>query len=384
MVRLHKLFAYFICGISACFVFINSPVFVQAKAPLAEPTPVLAQAQPPSATSSSATRQVTTSDNSLQKLPPNQGKPVEVAIGVYIFNLARIDQTTETYNLSGYLSAKWTDSRLTFNPKEAGVDYRVYEPEEIWNPYLTKLNIADDSEPIDIELYVEPDGTVQYSERFDTTLSGKFDFSLFPFDSQTLQIVIESFEYDKNQVIFLANQQQSGWGQEEFLSLSEWQILGFDISTSLREYVPDKTEYSRAAFGLKVKRNPGFYIWKVILPLLLINIISCSVLWIDTKKDFGSQIGLGITSLLTAIAYQFTISSTLPRVAYLTLIDSFILLSYIFIFSLICLVVLLHYFLAFKNQPGTVLIIQKKCRWIFPLCFILANVVMVTVLFLSP
>jgi hypothetical protein len=66
-----------------------------------------------------------------------------------------------------------------------------------------------------------------------------------------------------------------------------------------------------------------------LLPLLLINIISWSVFWIDVKKEFSSQIGLGMTSLLTAIAYSFTISSSLPRVAYLTLIDYFILLELI-------------------------------------------------------
>ena len=356
MVRLNKLFAYFICGAVCLLLSVNFPVFVHAKAAVA-PKPVLAQAQPPSA--NPATR-VTTPDSSLPKPPPHQGKPVEVTVGVYISDLDNIDQTTETYEVSGYLSAKWTDPRLIFNPKELGVDYIAYKPGEIWEPYLTKVNAVDENQPNDVALDVKPDGTVQYSERFDVTLSGRFHFSLFPFDSQMLQMIIESFEYDKNQVIFLVDKQQSGWGEDEFLSLSEWQILGFSISTSLREYVPDKTEYSRVTFGLKVKRNPEFYIWKILLPLLLIDIISWSVFWIDAKKDFGSQIGLGMTSLLTAIAYSFTISSSLPRVAYLTLIDYFILLSYIFIFSLICVVVLLHHFIEFRAQPDTALAIQKN------------------------
>lgn len=203
---------------------------------------------------------MTTPDSSLPTPPPNQGKPVEVTVGVYISNIDSIDQTTETYKVSGYLSAKWTDPRLIFNPKELGVDYRAYKPGEIWEPYLTKLNAVDENQPNNVALYVEPDGTVQYSERFDVRLSDRFHFSLFPFDSQMLPMIIESFEYDKNQVIFLVDKQQSGWGEDEFLSLSEWQTLGFNISTSLREYVPDKTEYSRVTFGLKVKRNPEFYI----------------------------------------------------------------------------------------------------------------------------
>lgn len=378
MVRLNKLFAYFICGASVCLLLsINSPVFVHAKASVAS-KPVLAQAQPPS-----ANPVTTTPDSSLPKPPPHQGKPVAVSVGVYISNLDNIDQATETYKLSGYLSAKWTDPRLIFNPKELGVDYIAYKPGEIWEPYLTKVNAVDENQPNDVALDVKPDGTVQYSERFDVTLSGRFHFSLFPFDSQMLQMIIESFEYDKNQVIFLVDKQQSGWGEDEFLSLSEWQIRGFSISTSLREYVPDKTEYSRVTFGLKVKRNPEFYIWKILLPLLLIDIISWSVFWIDAKKDFGSQIGLGMTSLLTAIAYSFTISNILPRVAYLTLIDSFILLSYIFIFSLICVVVLLHYFISFREQPDIALAIQKKCRWIYPLGFVVVNLLVFAFLFLS-
>jgi len=83
---------------------------------------------------------------------------------------------------------------------------------------------------------------------------------------------------------------------------------------------------------LSVKRNAGYYIWTFFLPLLLINIISWTVFWIDIETEFNTRISIGISSLLSAIAFNIAIGTNLPRVGYLTCADSFIFFSYIHFF----------------------------------------------------
>ena len=60
-------------------------------------------------------------------------------------------------------------------------------------------------------------------------------------------------------------------------------------------------------------RQTGYYVLKVILPLVLIVIMSWVVFWIDPNEP-GTQISVAVTSILTLVAYRFMIDSLLPNV----------------------------------------------------------------------
>ena len=64
------------------------------------------------------------------------------------------------------------------------------------------------------------------------------------------------------------------------------------------------------------------------LPLLLIVIVSFSVCWID-PEDLASEVQIGVTCVLAAIALQFTADSSLPDVNYLTISDRTFSISYV-------------------------------------------------------
>lgn len=311
----------------------------------------------------------------LLKTPQNQKKPVEVSVGIYITNFANIDQTNETFDLVGYLLATWKDERLAFNPKEAGEDTKSYSLQEIWHPLIEMVNAKDFSNKNNTDITVQPDGTVYYQENFKVTLSSTLDFKKFPLDSQQLQVLIESFKYDANQVIFVPDKRRIGISKDSYVSLAEWQLQGLQTQISRKLFEPDNTEYSRLTFIVEVKRNYGFYIWKVFIPLFLLTVISWSVFWIDTQ-EFGTQVSVGITSLLSVIAFSFTVNDTLPRVAYITLIDGFIFLCYMFVFLSIVELVVVH-FLSRTNKLEFGLSIQNKSRWFFPLMYGICNIIFI-------
>jgi len=60
-------------------------------------------------------------------------------------------------------------------------------------------------------------------------------------------------------------------------------------------------------------------------------ILSWTVYWID-PRDLSSQVQISITTILTVIAFAFSISLSLPKVPYLTYIDAFFLLCLVFVF----------------------------------------------------
>jgi Neurotransmitter-gated ion-channel transmembrane region len=88
---------------------------------------------------------------------------------------------------------------------------------------------------------------------------------------------------------------------------------------------------AEAHFEIRVRRKYRYYLWKIFLPLLLMVMLSWTVYWID-PNDLSSQVQISITTILTVIAFAFSISLSLPKVPYLTYIDAFFLICLVFVF----------------------------------------------------
>ena len=65
------------------------------------------------------------------------------------------------------------------------------------------------------------------------------------------------------------------------------------------------------------------------LPVFLILCVAWYVLWIPTEK-YEARLNTSIIALLALIAYNFVFQDDIPKLEYLTDLDWFILLSYIF------------------------------------------------------
>jgi hypothetical protein len=167
-----------------------------------------------------------------------------------------------------------------------------------------------------------------------------------------------------------AGLKQAG-GISPSITLPDWTINKWDIKTLNYSLVPG-IEYSGYIFEFTASRNVQHYILKVILPLILIVMMSWIVFWIDPRET-SSQISVAITSMLTLIAYRFAIDSQLPRLAYTTRLDAFILTSTLLVFF--CLIEVLVTTILHNNQrTAPAKKIDRYCRVIFPVIFGLATI----------
>ena len=114
-------------------------------------------------------------------------------------------------------------------------------------------------------------------------------------------------------------------------SLPGWKLTGSDIRyeiyqnpNNLEGFVDDKL-----IIEILVERKHGYYIYKVIFPILLILMVCWSAVFID-PKELESRLTITIVCLLSLIAYNFVIDSELPKLDYLTVMDYIILVSYIY------------------------------------------------------
>jgi Neurotransmitter-gated ion-channel ligand binding domain/Neurotransmitter-gated ion-channel transmembrane region len=307
------------------------------------------------------------------KYPPRRTEPIKISIGLHVSNLADIEQASEIYGMAGYLLYSWRDPRLAYNPQPTPARNKVVSLEQIWHPALEMVNFKS-SNSSETSAEILPDGTVVAQERFSRTLSSGLDLRHFPFDQQRLQVVLESLKYGDNTVVLGADPSKISIGTDSFVSLSEWQIGSIQGRNGKSFFPPEQQHYSRVTIEVQVKRNFGFYLFKIMLPLLLITIASWSVFWIE-PQEFSTQITIAFTNLLTVVALLLVINDSLPRVGYLTLMDGFTMLCFLTILIAILELVFTHRLQAGGNSQQA-LKIHHLARWIFPTFFIFANLML--------
>jgi hypothetical protein len=313
----------------------------------------------------------------LQTPPLQDGKPVMVALSLHVINIASIDEFKEQFEIDGYLMAHWIDPRLAFTPTGPTDLHREYNRGEVWTPYFEMVNAVAPRERHDSSAEGDPDGSVNYVERFHAVLSSKFMLKRFPFDSQSLLIIVHPYLRQERQVEFAAYNRDV-WATQEFTqysSLAQWNLQTVQSSIGA-SYLYGGMRIPEARFTIHVERRYAFYLWKVFLPLLLMVVLSWAVFWVEAR-DLSNQVQIAITTILTVIAFGFAISATMPRVPYLTYIDAFFLTCYVFVFVAIVELMLVH--LSHRREQATDLgiRIQRISRWAVPLAFVLTNLILI-------
>lgn len=217
----------------------------------------------------------------------------------------------------------------------------------------------------------------------------EFDFKKFPFDKQKLKIKIENLANSTSNlsevwpktgraaVHFVTPNIGAFLGLEEYLNnvsenyLKEWtvkstEIISEEIITEsyFNEYSGNTHPYYSNSVNLvlNIERNSAHYIYKIIIPVFLILSVAWFVLWIPTYH-LESRLTTSIVALLALIAYNFVFSDDIPKLDYLTALDKYILLSYVFCCIPTFMSIGFSRFMV-KNQRMVTIINKKLRTWL--------------------
>jgi hypothetical protein len=309
---------------------------------------------------------------------PPQELPIVVEVNFSLLNLENIHEKEETFTVDAYFIFKWEDPRLIFSP-EQGQTVKVYledsatgQLSKIWWPQIEFVNSANVIYN-NRALFIFPNGKVEYYISITGDFRTHLDLSRFPFDRQPLRIMVDSFLWNSDVLLFRIpgkiNELDEAHGIHDelgIIKIKESIILTEGLNVS---QLGNTNEYSTFMVTITTKRVSGFYIFQVFIPLILVFGISCTVFF-SYKEPFLDRIMLSLTSLLVFLAAKFTINQDLPQIGYMTIIDKAFLAAYICLgLSVIASVVEK---VVGDTDPERALKIEKHVRWIVPLLFILA------------
>ena len=110
-----------------------------------------------------------------------------------------------------------------------------------------------------------------------------------------------------------------------------WTKKSYDFNyTSVQSPGMMKSDFKQGVkLEIEIERKFGYYIFKVIFPIILILLICWSSVWIN-PKELESRLTITIVCLLSLIAYNFVIDAELPKLEYLTVLDWIVLISYVY------------------------------------------------------
>src|SRR6476661_5922682 len=305
--------------------------------------------------------------------PQAEPGPTRVSVGIWMVDITNINSAGQNFTAEVAVVLRWRDPRLT----HTGNGIVRYPLEQVWHPRVAVVNETKSvSRGFPEAVEVEPDGTVNYRQRYAGAFTQPLRLRSFPLDRQTFRIQLVAVRYRPNEVMFVPDQdwmrnglRQAG-GIAPSITLPDWTLEKWETKPLTYALAPG-FDYSGYAFEFTASRNVQHYIWKVILPLVLIVIMSWAVFWI-TPTDASPQISIAVTSMLTLIAYRFAIDNQLPRLPYTTNLDAFILMSTVLVFFSF-IEVLVTTILENQKRNRLAITIDRSCRVVFPVIFLLAS-----------
>ncbi len=283
-------------------------------------------------------------------------KPVDVWVDLMLGELIEIDGKKENFTANVEFSITWQDNnslslaknlfgnnsyRCTWDENDNIIgNFNFFTPAFGWT---NKIDYDEDKEFEEVSYtywaeYEDEPASVEMGTKKKVVSKFKTDFNYrsFPFDTQKIGFGL--INYDSNYF--------ETWGHENvtirmqqkdpdlLLKRSSQTVSGWELGEqTLEKYIQkideQNTHTSIANLSQELSRNSGYYVFKVIGPILIILIICWSVFW-TSSKELESRLTVTIVCFLSLIAYNYVIDDELPKLSYLTLMDYIVLLSYVF------------------------------------------------------
>ena len=261
--------------------------------------------------------------------PGADSGPTLLHVRIGALGIDEIDSAKQTFTANLYVAVRWQDDRLVHD----GTGVKVLDLDEAWSPQFQFTNQQRVVRTFPEELLVSPTGEVVYRQRVWGTFSQGLELRDFPMDTQTFTVqLVASIPFVFSDQLQMVEDEKWPSGLAPDFAIPDWDVVGWKMTAG--EYNPLHMPMGPPSFefSFSAKRHMGYYLLKIMLPLLLIVMMSWIVFWID-PKEMGTQISVSVTTMLTLIAYRFMVGSAVPKISYLTRLDLFILSATLLVFT---------------------------------------------------
>lgn len=255
-------------------------------------------------------------------------KPVRVR--VHVRNIQNVDTVQQRFDCTLWVQFRW---RIGSNPASVG-----------WFPNITVLDTVGEAR-VDTSKYVEYKdaksmyGFVRYVVH--ATFAERFELHDFPWDMQRLHF---RFQFYKTHCTLTRDGVTVGFPgrvrlfqgvnliyREAFVQEDAWSLRPELV------LLQGRTPAERDGHGIQhlllggymtLVRRPAFYLWNIVLPVNVLVLLSFSTY---AMEELADRTSVTLTLLLTLVAFKLGINGYLPTTSYLTLLDKYLIASFLYL-----------------------------------------------------
>ncbi|XP_042233816.1 uncharacterized protein LOC121874003 [Homarus americanus] len=293
---------------------------------------------------------------SAELAPPAVNSPLmSLRISLDITSIREFDILGFNLAIDIIQSIKWRDARLILrNLRQGDFPNEAKSFDKLWLPDIlvkdgtysptdlqmrrVRLLVRRDADPLpdddsnysEDELYRGVNSTVKLVQQYTVIAMCQFLLYAYPFDSQRCSLVYSIPDQAVGKILLL---------QEEVKFTGERRLLEYEL---VNETLTARGNMSAAVqLRLVFQNQYGYYIGNAVVPSLLMATI-CYLTFFFDLDDFTDRIMVSLTSLLVLAALFTQTSQSIPKTAYLKLIDIWYVTLIITDFLIIVMLVLIE------------------------------------------
>ncbi|CAI5439885.1 unnamed protein product [Caenorhabditis angaria] len=240
-----------------------------------------------------------------------------------------LDEPQELFTTSVTVQHMWMDLRLMWNESEYDDIHSIYiRQEHIWSPPLDVYSASDVKDHRDQDFRIVRlfnDGLLRTYVTMRLTTNCPLDMTEFPFDIQTceLHFGLSGVDVDNYNMTIVAPSNEL----EELCGMgnSAWDVINVTCGQMIH-YSVRRAKARLAVLRLVLKRNPLFYMYMIILPTFIINLIAIGGVFLK-KSSPMERLTIGFTHIMTMTFILGLVSEKIPKTKEIPLLGKYIVLS---------------------------------------------------------
>ncbi|XP_053130433.1 gamma-aminobutyric acid receptor subunit gamma-4 isoform X1 [Hemicordylus capensis] len=254
------------------------------------------------------------------------------------------------YTIDIFFAQTWYDRRLRFNSTLKALTLNTNMVSRIWIPdtFFRNSKRADShwiTTPNQL-LRIWNDGKVLYTLRLTIEAECLLQLQNFPMDTHSCPLVFSSYGYPREEIIYRWRRYSI-----EVSDQRTWRLYQFDF-TGLRNTSEvlrtGAGEYMVMTVSFDLSRRMGYFAIQTYIPCILTVVLSWVSFWIK-RDSTPARTSLGITTVLTMTTLSTISRKHLPRVSYITAMDLFVSVCFIFVFAALMEYATLNYLVGNKK-----------------------------------
>ncbi|KAK3094590.1 hypothetical protein FSP39_003701 [Pinctada imbricata] len=306
-------------------------------------------------------------------LPPNPGSThpiagnIFVGVSMHLASLNDINEMSGTMSTVAYLTLRWRDPRLRWDPDIYDQLRRISLPmRKIWVPNILLANPVGKFSTIgfpDSEAEIHFTGEVVWKIGDFLQTACDIDITHFPFDRQTCAIDIKSAT-PMREIKLIPSRKRI---YTSFMgSNGAWTLKGTRVDLTVRN------DTGVLSFKLNLERRSTFFVMNLFVPVVVLILLNSFVFILPA--DSGERTGFAITCMLAIAVFLTLVSETLPKTSKPLSVLSFILMLCLILSTCASIMTIISLYIHHKEETKPVPKLVQKffsmkiCRCICCCC----------------